>query len=89
MMPGGPDQPGSFMTGCTAIAVLTSLSTYFDLRHLIRNNGKRVIDYLVERFHDGRFSLPVARIFPLDKCEEMFAAIRSASFSGKLCLKIR
>ncbi len=46
-------------------------------------------DYLAERFQDGRFSLPVARIFPLDKCEEMFAAIRSASFSGKLCLKIR
>lgn len=47
------------------------------------------IDYLVERFNDGRFSLPVARVFPLDKCEEMFAAIRSASSSGKLCLKIR
>ena len=46
-------------------------------------------DYLAKRFHDGRFSLPVAGIFPLDKCEEMFAAIRSASFSGKLCLKIR
>ena len=50
---------------------------------------KAGIDYLVERFDDGRFSLPVARVFPLDKCEEMFAAIRSASFSGKLCLKIR
>ena len=47
------------------------------------------IDYLVERFNDGRFRLPVTGIFPLDKCEEMFAAIRSASFSGKLCLRIR
>ena len=50
---------------------------------------KAGIDYLVERFNDGRFSLPVAGVFPLDKCEEMFAAIRSASSSGKLCLKIR
>ena len=50
---------------------------------------KAGIDYLVERFNDGRFSLPVTKVFPLAQCEEMFAAIRSASFSGKLCLKIR
>lgn len=50
---------------------------------------KAGIDYLTARFNDGRFRLPVAGIFPLAQCEEMFAALRSASFSGKLCLKIR
>ena len=47
------------------------------------------IKYLVERFADGRLNLPVAKVFQLSDCEEMFAAMRSGSVSGKLCLAIR
>lgn len=50
---------------------------------------KAGVDYLVERFADGRFKLPVAKVFPLDQCEEMCNTMRSGSVSGKLCLAIR
>ena len=49
---------------------------------------KKGIEYLVERFVDGRLKLPVGGEFPLDQCEDMFTAMRTGSTTGKLCLKI-
>ena len=64
----------------------------FDVFHAAPPDTRRWregLDYLVERFSDGRFALPVARVFAMDECEEMFAVMRSGSVSGKLCLAIR
>lgn len=50
---------------------------------------RKGIEYLVERFADGRLKLPVGGVYPLDQCEEMFTAMRTGSTTGKLCLAIR
>ena len=50
---------------------------------------KKGLEYLVERFVDGRLKLPVGEVFPLEQCQEMFAKIRTGATTGKLCLKIK
>ena len=47
------------------------------------------IDYLVQRFADGRFAIPVTRNFPLEECGDMIDAMRSGAQTGKLCLALR
>lgn len=50
---------------------------------------KKGIEYLVERFADGRLNLPVAKVFQLDECQTMFSALRTGSIAGKVCIALR
>ena len=64
----------------------------FDVFRAAPPNSKRWkqgIDYLVQRFADGRFAIPVAREFSFDECGEMIESMRSGTQTGKLCLALR
>lgn len=64
----------------------------FDVWHSAPPDSERWnagLEYLVERFIDGRFEVPVAKIYPLAECNDMFEFMRTGSVSGKLCLAIR
>ena len=50
---------------------------------------KAGVDYLVERFVDERFQVPVAETFTLRRCQDMMQAMRTGRVRGKLCLAIR
>ena len=88
---GGSGRPGSLKGLHDSLYPRCASYQAFDVFHSAPPNSaqwRTGIDYLVERFVDGRLRLPVAQVFPLEQCEAMFAAMRTGLVSGKLCLEI-
>ena len=49
---------------------------------------RKGVEYITAAFAEGKLDLPIAAVFPLEKCREMHEKMESRTVSGKLLLKM-
>lgn len=62
----------------------------FETIHAMQNPAawRKGVEYVTTAFAGGKFDLPIAEVFPLEKCQEMHEKMESRTVSGKLLLKM-
>ena len=65
--------------------------TCFELLHAMPGSSRwnRGVRHLSDRIADGRVSIPLAAVFPFEKCAQMYKVLESRSVQGKLLLEVR
>ena len=62
----------------------------FETIHAMQNPvaWRKGVEYITAAFAEGRLDLPIAAVFPLEKCQEMHEKMESRTVSGKLLLRM-
>ena len=62
----------------------------FETIHAMQNPvaWRKGVEYVTIAFAEGKLDLPIAAVFPLEKCREMHEKMESRTVSGKLLLKM-